>query len=178
MGTSEPASFQTMTITGGDEWTVEDLTELLGHIYVLYNRISVLREKRSKKPASLSRQMYASKRRVRPDRKMTVDSLTIQSPMEVNLKGSGEIVEQVREGIKDIYRNPLERKKLGQQLQHDAKMNKIEVAEAKLKLIRSASKTMEEIGVSDEERQAVLKALLDPAMDAARMIEHKDLTIE
>ncbi len=167
-----------MTITGGDEWTVEELTEFLSHIYVLYNRVSVLREERQRKPARFSKQMYASKRRVRSDKKMTIESLTIQSPMEVNLKGSGGIIKEVREGIKDAYRNPLERRKIEQQLQHDAQMNKIELAETKLKLIRSANQTMLEIGVSDEERQATLKALLGPAANAADIVEHKDLKIK
>jgi hypothetical protein len=169
---------ETIVFSGSNEWTVEELTEFLGHLYVLYNRISVLREERSKAPARLSRQMYASKSRVPDDRKMFVESLTIHSPMEINLEGIAEIIREAREAIKDIYRNPLERKQLEQQLEHDATLNDIEIARSKLDLIREANQLMLEIGVSDEERRATLKALYDPASDAADIVEQKNLEIE
>ncbi len=57
-------------------------------------------------------------------------------------------------------------------------MNEMEVAETKLKLIRDANQAMLEIGMPDEDRQATLKALLDPAKDAADMVTQKNLEIE
>jgi hypothetical protein len=178
MGDGEQGNLATLAISGGDDWTVEELTELLGHMYVLYNRISVLKETRRKAPARLSRQMYGSKGRVPQARKMTVESLTIQSPMTINFQGVGQIIKEVREAVKDFYRNPIERRQLEQQLEHQAKMNDIKLAESKLRLIRDANQTMLEIGVSDEERQASLKALQDPASDAADIIAQKKLKIE
>jgi hypothetical protein len=169
---------ETIVFSGGNEWTVEELTEFLGHLYVLYNRISVLREKRDKAPSKLSRQMYASKSRVPDDRKMIVESLTIHSPMEINLQGIAEIIREAREAIKDLYRNPLERRRLEEQLEHDSKLNDIEIAKCKIDLIREANQAMLEIGISDEERQATLKALYAPASDAAEIVEQKNLEIE
>ena len=169
---------EVIVFSGGDEWTVEELTEFLGHLYVLYNRISVLREERTKAPTRPSRQMYASKSRVPEDRKMIVESMTIHSPMEINLKGIADIIREAREAIKDIYRNPLERKHLEQQLEHDTKLNDIEIAKSKIDLIRDANQAMLEIGVSDEERHATLRALYAPASDAADIVEKKNLKIE
>lgn len=178
MTTTDGIELETITISGGDSWTVEELTEFLGHVYVLYNRISVLKEERHKAPARLSRQMYASKSRVAVEEKMTVDSLTIKSPMEINLSGIGEIIREAREAIKDIYRNPAERKRLEEQLRKEAKLNDIKIARSKLRLIRDANRTMREIGVPEEERQATLKALYDPASDAADTVAAKNLEIE
>lgn len=169
---------ETIVFSGGNEWTVEELTEFLGHLYVLYNRISVLGEQRDKAPTRLSRQLYASKSRVPEDRKMIVESLTIHSPMEINLQGVAEIIRQAREAIKDLYRNPLERKRLEQQLEHETKLNDIEIAKCKIDLIRDANQAMLEMGISDEERQATLKALYAPAGDAADIVEQKNLEIE
>ena len=109
---------------------------------------------------------------------MTVKSLTIQSPMAINLQGIGEIIREVHEGVNDVYRNPLERRRREQQLEHNAQMNKMEVAETKLKLIRDVNQAMLEIGMPDEDRQATLKALLDPAKDTADMVTQKNLEIE
>jgi hypothetical protein len=167
-----------IAFSGGNDWTVEELTEFLGHLYVLYNRISVLREKRDKAPSKLSRQMYASKSRVPDERKMIVESLTIHSPMEINLQGIAEIIREAREVIKDLYRNPLERRRLEQQLEHDSTINDLEIAKCKIDLIRDANKAMLEIGISNEERQATLKALFAPASDAADIVEQKKLEIE
>ena len=62
---------------------------------------------------------------------MTVKSLTIQSPMAINLQGIGEIIREVHEGVNDVYRNPLERRRREQQLEHNTQMNEMEVAETK-----------------------------------------------
>ena len=177
MASTEQLQLESITISGGDRWTVEDLTEFLGHLYVLYNRISVLREERHKVPARLSRQMYASKSRVAEQQKMVVESLTIRSPMEINLQGIAAIIREAREAVKDIYRNPLERRKLEQQIEHEEKLNDIEIAASKLRLLRDANQTMLELGIPEEERRATLKALYDPAREAADIVVEKDLEI-
>ena len=56
--------------------------------------------------------------------------------------------------------------------------NDIELAKSKLKLIRDANQTMLEIGMSDDERRATLKALHDPARDAANIVAQKKLKID
>lgn len=175
---NRPDELESIVITGGDDWTVEELTEFLGHLYVLYNRISVLKEKRRKKPASIARQMYASKSRVPLKKKMKVESLTIQSPMTINLLGIGEIVRQVRKGVKDFYRNPRERERLDEELRHEGEMNRIKEAAAKIELIRSANETLEEIGIPDDDRIASLRALASPASDAAEIVKRKKLRID
>lgn len=178
MTTTNHLQLESITISGGDRWTVEELTEFLGHLYVLYNRISVLREERQQVPARLSRQMYASKSRVADPEKMTVESLTIRSPMEISLTGIAEIIREAREAVKDIYRNPLERRKLEQQIEHEEKLNDVELAESKLRLLRDANRTMLELGIPEGERRATLKALYAPASEAADMVVEKDLKID
>lgn len=178
MTTQDDLPLESITISGGDRWTVEELTEFLGHLYVLYNRISVLREERHQVPARLSRQLYASKSRVAEQQKMTVESLTIRSPMEINLRGIAEIIREARQAVKDIYRNPLERRKLEQQIEHEEKLNDVELAQSKLRLLRDANQTMLELGIPEGERRATLKALYAPASEAADMIVEKDLEID
>ena len=112
------------------------------------------------------------------DKKIVVSSLTIQSPMSIGLDGIGEIIREVRETVKDFYRNPRERQMLDQQLSHDAEMKKIKLAKSKLKLIRSANRTFDGLGLSKEDKNASIKALFDPANEASKLIQRKDLTID
>ena len=66
-----------ITIEGGDDWTAEDLSELITNFYILYNRISVLRSQRYRTAGGLASQLSASKARVSVNEKLVIDAEAI-----------------------------------------------------------------------------------------------------
>ena len=76
MGTQQ----KTLTITGGDVWIAEDLTELIRTIYILYNRAVVLNLDSVRSAKSLLGQLSNSKSKVRWSDKLVIESLVIESP--------------------------------------------------------------------------------------------------
>lgn len=171
-------SASSLTIRGGDDWTAEELSDLITSFYILYNRALVLSAKRYRSAGGLVHQLYASRGRVRPEDKLIVSSLSIASPMELNFRGTGGLLKQVRELTKDLTgRNRIEREMLQEDLDRQKDANRIASAKAKMELIQMAAQAIDAMDASPKERVKVLSAILDPAIDAANIIESKGLKL-
>lgn len=167
-----------LTITGGDDWIAEDLTDLIRTIYILYNRAVVLNFDATRSAKSLLSQLGNSKRRVRLDDKLVIDSLVIQSPMKLDFRGSGELLKEVRMLIKDLTGgNKLERQAKIEELMHQKAVNSTNEINENLKLLEKALRLARETNASEEEQRKIISAILLPASEAADIVSRKGLII-
>ncbi len=97
--------------------------------------------------------------------------------MNLNLKGSGELLEQLRELIKDLMgRNKIELEEQREQLIHTRIQNETTEKVARVELLSKAVDELARMGASQEERKKVIDAILHPAEEAARVVQEKELT--
>lgn len=167
-----------LTITGGDDWIAEDLTDLIRTIYILYNRAVVLNFESARSAKSLLGQLGNSKSRVRLDDKLIIDSLVIKSPMKLDFRGSGELLEQVRMLIKDLTGgNKLEREAKREELLHQKSINRTKEKNENLKLLERALQLAREANANEEEKRKIVNAVFLPASKAADIASRKNLII-
>lgn len=171
-------SFGELTLTGGDDWTAEDLASLISNFYVLYNRLLVLESKRYRSASGLKSQLYSSKGRVDQAHKLAIESITIKSPMKLNLRGSGKFVKQIRKLIGDLSgKNKLRRQLIEEELRHKKRKYRLEEAHQELELIESIAGSLDNMNAAPEEREKIISAILHPALEAAEMIDRKSLQV-
>tara|TARA_R110002073_G_scaffold312409_2_gene483848 strand:- start:364 stop:1113 length:750 start_codon:yes stop_codon:yes gene_type:complete len=93
-----------------ENWTVQGLYTFFHQLNILYNRLYVLDDQiRSGHNRKLKSILYGSLSRVEPEAQLILDSIEIHSPADINLTGSGEIIDELGETWKDLrYRNKIE----------------------------------------------------------------------
>ena len=164
---------------GPDGWTAEDLTELLKNLYVLYNRTIILNAERQSSPAALLRKLDGSKSRIDDQDRLVIQSLTIRSPIKLDLKGLGEPVKQIRGLIRDLQGgNQIELEARKEALLHRKVMNRVEEREKQLGLLVKALDAADKVGATPEERKKIVEAIFHPAQELASVMNRKRLQLE
>lgn len=163
-----------------EDWSVEDFYTFFHQLNILYNRLTVLDDIKSRKrKVKLQSALYGSLSRIKPEDRLKVKSIEIHSPGEFNLLGVDKIIAQIRELIKDLlYRNRLDRQAAEEALRHKKEMNKLEELGASQNLLTSQIQAMEILGYDDEQIEAGTKALADPLSQILEIASRKDVTLK
>lgn len=170
---------QRLTFSGPDGWTAEDLAALLQNLYVLYNRTIILNSERASSAAGLLRLLYGSKSRVSDNDKLSIESLTIHSPIKLDLKGLGEPIEQIRGLVRDLQGgNKIELEAKKEALLHQRAMNRIAEQMAQLEVLEKAVNMADTLGSTKEEKEKIVNALFHPAEQLASVMDRKQLQLE
>ncbi|ELB2105130.1 hypothetical protein QNZ87_004309 [Vibrio parahaemolyticus] len=163
-----------------EDWSVEDFYTFFHQINILYNRLSVLDDIRSKEKAvKLKSALYGSLSRIKSDERLKVKSIEIHSPGDFNLLGVDKIIGQVRELLKDItYRNKLERQAKEEEIRHQKEMNNLKTMAGRQKILANQIKLMKSLGYDDEQIEIGVKALADPLSQLADISTRKKVTVK
>ncbi|MFC1567629.1 hypothetical protein ACFL3K_00300 [Pseudomonadota bacterium] len=160
-----------LELVASENWSVQDLYSFFHQLNILYNRLYVLDDQiRSKRVRKLRPILYGSLSRVEPGDQLSLDSIEIHSPAEINLQGSGEIIDELGETWKDLkYRNKIEEELLQIELQgsrnklaHEQNMDALEERAKADEIILRRLKGLKELGFNEEEIRIAMKALIDP----------------
>jgi hypothetical protein len=160
------------------DWTVTDLQNFFHQLNILYNRLYVIDDLNSDSKAKLTNILNTSLSRVPEYDQLLVDYIEIHSPAKFSLKGGDKIIGQVRSFIKDVwYDNKLEKKKKEQELEHQEKLNDLEIADKHTDLINKQIGILRDVGYSDEDIQKNIKKLTDPVNKISSIMYEKDVKL-
>lgn len=166
-----PVEKSKLELVASEDWSVQDLYSFFHQLNILYNRLYVLDDQiQSKRIRKLRAILYGSLSRVEPDDQLSLESIKIHSPAEINLKGSGKIIDELGETWKDLrYRNKIEEELLQIELQssksklaHEQNMDALEERAKADEIILRRLKGLKELGLDEEEIRIAAKALIDP----------------
>lgn len=147
-----------LLIKSDDFWSVKDLFIFLSSLNCLYNRLLVLKKYKGGK---LYNQFRYSTLLVPKDEQINISSLKIGSPGQFDLKGSGEIIREIRELIKDLsFRN-----------RHEEILGELKIIKEKIALLK-------QMGISEEEiQEKILPLILSPIKKINRKIKEHNIEL-
>lgn len=165
--------------TAQEDWTVTDLQLFFHQLNILYNRLYVIDGLESGGKAKLESILNGSLARVPEEDQLLVDYIEIHSPAKFSLKGADKIVGQLREFVKDIwYENRLESRRKEQEIQHQAKLNDLEIASQRAALLEKQIGIMKGAGFSDDEIKSNIKKLTDPVEKILSVMQERRVLLE
>ena len=135
-----------------------DLYRFLHAINILYNRLYVLEFfiKEGYKP--LRDAIINSLYYVNYGDELLVEKIVIQSPAEINFRGAGGIIKQIRELIKDLrYRNV-----------YEERMMQTELINKQISVLKKA-------GYTDEETRELIKHYFPSLKTLSKQIDQNDI---
>lgn len=161
-----------------EDWTVTDLQVFFHQLNILYNRLHVIENLKPDRTGKLSNILNGSLSYVPKEEQLLVDFIEIHSPAKFSLKGVDKIIGQVRGIIKDIwYDNSLEKKKKQRQLEHQASLNEIELANQRMSLIERQINILRNAGFSNEEIQENIRKLTDPVEKISSVMQQREVVL-
>lgn len=173
---------------GRDEWKVIDLYRFLHALNVLYNRLYILDEYSSQEYHVLISLLKHSLRYMPEKKGLQVSYISMHSPFEINLKGSGELPEQLREHIKDrSYRNKIEKERLMIEKERESialESDKLRLSEQgydlkikKTELVIGIIERLKKAGFSDHQIGEIMKMLENPTKKLLKSIDEYDIEV-
>jgi hypothetical protein len=143
-----------------DKWKVMDLYRILHALNILYNRLYVFHfyfDENYEIPLSY---LLNSLNYIDFGNELIVDRIVMESPAEFNLRGVGEIIQQLRELIKDImYRNKIEE----EILQTELMIQKVNL--------------MKQAGYSEKKIREVIRTFVTPVNRIKKQIDKNDVKL-
>ncbi len=174
---------------GDGKWLVIDVYRFFHFINVFYNRLYVFnkyyKEEFDKLLFNLQKSLYF----ISEGDELTIYRLVIASPSEFNLKGSGDILRELREFCKDYkYRWEVD-KKLSELLlkekevdvqlkEEELKNRRIQGALSEMKLIEAKIELLKLAGYSIEEIKEIMVTLFNPAKKLIDIAEKQQIELK
>lgn len=161
-----------------EDWTVTDLQVFFHQLNILYNRLHVIDQLKPGRKGKLANILNGSLSYVPESEQLYVDFIEIHSPAKFSLKGGDKIIGQLRGLIKDIwYGNSLEKQEKAQQLEHQSRLNEIELANQRMALLERQIGVMKNAGFSDEEIQENIRKLTDPVEKISLVMQQREVVL-
>jgi len=161
-----------------EDWTVTDLQVFFHQLNILYNRLHVISHLKPGRKGKLSNILNGSLSQVAEEEQLFVDFIEIHSPAKFSLKGVDHIIGQVRGLIKDVwYANSLEKREKQQQLEHQGRLDEIELENQRTSLIERQIGIMRDAGFSNEEIQENIRKLTDPVEKISSVMQQREVAL-
>lgn len=169
---------QNIKFSAQEDWTVTDLQVFFHQLNILYNRLHVIDQLKPGRKGKLANILNGSLSQVPEEEQLFVDFIEIHSPAKFSLTGADKIIGQVRGLIKDIWYKNSQEKQLGQQqLEHQAKLNELELAKQRTALLQEQITVMKDAGFSSEEIQDNIRKLTDPVEKISSVMQQRQVKL-